>query len=87
MIRNDLTFMYTYEIMLFQSKSKDLIPIKEINKKDGDIDYSIICHEKHVHVIELLTAYLGVLNSGDALQINHEFLSQTLNTMFDYHSK
>ena len=73
-IRNEMIFQYTYDIILINSKKQKEIPIKNLNNtifNENGISYkNLIGDDNDIICYELMTIYLGVINTSDVIKAN-----------------
>jgi hypothetical protein len=88
-IRNEMIFQYTWELKFVTAKGQPLTPgeaIRAARSSDGGISYARIASDffgadVDVTIYELMTVYLGVVNTKDVLDANRhlfEVLTKTI---------
>lgn len=74
MFENQMKFQFTYELK-FRRKSNVITPTEKLKIQPGDISYSKIVtdlfpNDSSIQCFELMTVYLGVMNTKDVIDAN-----------------
>ncbi|OHT03782.1 hypothetical protein TRFO_01444 [Tritrichomonas foetus] len=82
LIRNHMLFQYTYE-MKFRKKGTLLTPNEKLKNQDSEVSYKRIVEEQFhndssIQCYELMTVYLGVMNTKDVAKANQHLFDTLL---------
>lgn len=85
MIRNHMKFQYTYELK-FRKKGNVIIPTEKLKIQEGEISYQKIVNDlfsgdaNSIQCFELMTVYLGVMNTKDVIDANRHLFESLVSS-------